>query len=110
MSEHLSFQLDDTLPEDLQQIGELIEKAAIARQDDCIALLALLRLLEQRHREIRETAFRNSLPTSRHTLYSLLRDIEVNGGWPYIQRMKLRALFENFFPEENIDGVSPEDR
>ncbi len=109
MSEHLSFQVDDTLPEDLQQISELIEKAAIARQDDCVALLALLRLLELRHREIRETAFRNSLPTSRHTLYSLLRDIEVNGGWPYIQRMKLRSLFENFFPEESSEVSRPEE-
>lgn len=103
MSDPLSFQLDDTLPEDLQQIAELIDKAALARQNDCVALLALLRMLEQRHREIRETAFRNSLPTSRHTLYSLLRDIEVNGGWPYIQRMKLRALFDNYFFEESPD-------
>jgi hypothetical protein len=109
MSEHLSFQLDNTLPEDLQQISELIEKAAITRQDDCTALLALLRLLEQRHREIRETAFRSSLPTSRHSLYTLLRDIEVHGGWPYIQRMKLRSLFENFFPEENAEAASSEE-
>ena len=36
MSDPLSFQLDDTLPEDLQQISELIEKAAIARADDCV--------------------------------------------------------------------------
>ncbi len=107
MTDPLSSHLDTPLPEDLQQISELIEKAAIARQDDCVALLALLRLLEQRHREIRETAFRSSLPTSRHTLYALLRDIEVNGGWPYIQRMKLRLLFENFFPEENDEPSSP---
>lgn len=109
MNDHLSFQRDDTLPEDLQQISELIEKAAIIRQDDCVALLALLRLLEQRHREIRETLFRSSLPTSRHTLYSLLRDIEINGGWPYIQRMKLRSLFENYFPEENADASSADE-
>jgi hypothetical protein len=108
MSEPLSFELDDTLPEDLQQISELIEKAAIARQDDCVALLTLLRLLEQRHREIRENAFRQALPTSRHSLYSLLKDIEVNGGWPYIQRMKLRSLFVNFFPEDQ--DASPEER
>jgi len=104
MSDPLSFQLDDTLPEDLQQISELIEKAAIARADDCVALLCLLRLLDQRHREIRETSFRNALPTSRHRLYSLLRDIEVNGGWPYIHRMKLQALFENFFAEGQEDS------
>ena len=100
MSDHYSFQLDDPLPEDLQKISELIDQAVASRQNDCVALLALLRTLEQRHREIRETAFRSSLPTSRHTLYALLRDIEVNGGWPYIQRMKLRALFDNYFLEE----------
>jgi hypothetical protein len=107
MSDPLSFQLDGTLPEDLQQISELIEKAAISREDDCVALLCLLRLLEQRHREIRETAFRSALPTSRHRLYSLLRDIEVNGGWPYIHRMKLQSLFENYFSEEQ-DDPSPD--
>jgi hypothetical protein len=109
MNDPLSFQRDDTLPDDLQQVSDLIEKAAISRQDDCVALLALLRLLEQRHRDIRETAFRNSLPTSRHMLYSLLKDIEVNGGWPYIQRMKLRLLFEKFFPEENVEVSAPEE-
>jgi len=84
--------------------AEFAAEAATTRQDDCVALLALLRLLEQRHRDIRENAFRTALPTSRHSLYSLLRDIEVNGGWPYIQRMKLRLLFANLFPEENDDG------
>jgi hypothetical protein len=109
MNDPLSFQLDGPLPEDLQQLSELIEKAAIARQDDCVALLSLLRLLEQRHREIRETAFQSALPTSRHRLYSLLRDIEINGGWPYIHRMKLESLFENFFLEDQDDTHPPEE-
>ena len=60
-----------------------------------VALLALLRLLEQRHRDICETLFYDALPDNRQTLYALLRDIEVNGGWPYIQRMKLQALLAN---------------
>jgi hypothetical protein len=108
MNNPRSLQPNQRLPEDLQHIADLIEKAAISRQDDCVALLALLRLLEQRHRDIRETAFRSSLPTSRHHLYNLLRDIEINGGWPYIQRMKLRALFDNFFPEENPAPPPPQ--
>ena len=61
-----------------------------------MALLALLRLLEQCHREICETRFRDALPSNRHTLYTLLRDIEAHGGWPYIQRMKLRTLLANY--------------
>jgi len=109
MNDPLSFQHDQHLPEDLQHISDLIDKAAVSRQGDCVALLALLRMLEQRHRDIRETAFRSALPTSRHTLYNLLRDIEVNGGWPYIQRMKLRSLFEHFFPEDD-DTPSPTNR
>ena len=83
------------LPSDLQEIAALVKVAATERRNDCLALLALLRVLEHLHREIRDTFFYEALPNSRQTLYSLLRDIEVNGGWPYIQRMKLRSLLKN---------------
>lgn len=63
-------------------------------QGDCLALLELLRTLEQLHREICETLFLESLPSNRQALYNLLRDIETSGGWPYIQRLKLRSLLE----------------
>lgn len=86
----------EILPQDLQEIAAAIDQAAQVRDGDSVALLALLRLLEQRHREICETQFRDALPNHRHTLYTLLRDIEVHGGWPYIQRMKLRSLFANY--------------
>ena len=85
----------DSLPEDLTQLSNLIDQAALNRRDKHVALLALLRLLEQRHRVICETLFYDALPDNRQTLYALLRDIEVNGGWPYIQRMKLQALLAN---------------
>lgn len=81
-----------SLPDDLVKLAELIDQAATARQGDTVALLALLRLLEDRHRDVCETFFRDALPDNRHNLYTLLRDIELNGGWPYIQRMKLRSL------------------
>lgn len=84
-----------SLPADLAQIADLINQAAATRQGDTVALLALLRLLEERHREVCDTFFRDALPENRHNLYTLLRDIELNGGWPYIQRMKLRSLLEN---------------
>jgi hypothetical protein len=87
---------DEALPQDLQAIATAIDRAAQVRDGDSVALLALLRLLEQRHREICEAQFRDALPNNRHTLYTLLRDIEVQGGWPYIQRMKLRSLLANY--------------
>jgi hypothetical protein len=101
------------LPQDLQEIATAIDQAAQGRTGDSLALLALLRLIEQRHREICDTLFRDALPSNRHTLYALLRDIEVQGGWPYIQRMKLRSLFANYphlaVPEEaDPPAVAPE--
>lgn len=82
--------------EDLQGLAQLIDQIALDRQGDSIALLELLRLLEHHHRQVCETVFREALPNNRHGLYRLLRDIEVHGGWPYIQRMKLRSLLANY--------------
>ncbi|MEM6253994.1 MAG: hypothetical protein AAF821_13830 [Cyanobacteria bacterium P01_D01_bin.156] len=77
---------------DIEAIREAVQQAARRREKDCIELLDLLRQLEELHRDIRETFFQESLPTNRQRLYNLLRDIEVSGGWPYIQRMKLQKL------------------
>ena len=79
---------------DIEKIRAAVQVAAQERADDCEALLVLLRQLEDLHRDIRETLFQDALPTNRHGLYSLLRHIEVNGGWPYIQRMKLAELLK----------------
>ncbi|RZM82848.1 hypothetical protein [Leptolyngbya iicbica] len=84
----------DQLPDDLKQLAKASEQAAIARIGDEIALLGLLRLLEELHSQIRDAWFQDSLPTNRQRLYALLRDIEISGGWPYIQRMRLHALLE----------------
>ncbi|MFM7472206.1 MAG: hypothetical protein LVS60_04710 [Nodosilinea sp. LVE1205-7] len=86
----------DPEAEDLKDLAKLIDQIALARQGDSVALLELLRLLEHHHRQICETRFREALPNNRHGLYRLLRDIEVHGGWPYIQRMKLRSLLANY--------------
>jgi hypothetical protein len=67
---------------------------------DVLALLHLLRTLEKLHHEIQEGYFQAALPDSRQSLYALLRDIEENGGWPYIQRFKLQALCAHLLPEE----------
>ncbi|MGB3201412.1 MAG: hypothetical protein WBA99_10940 [Nodosilinea sp.] len=96
----------ESLPADLETLSQLIERAALARRGQSATLLALLRLLEQRHRDIRETLFRDALPDNRQHLYALLKDIEVSGGWPYIQRMKLQALLENV-PDLNFEDLFP---
>jgi superfamily II DNA/RNA helicase len=91
-------------PDSARQIATIvreIQTIAERSQGDPIALLRLLRALEQVHRDIQGDYFQSALPDSRQALYALLRDIEENGGWPYIQRWKLHALFANLEdPEE----------
>jgi hypothetical protein len=110
MDDYLALDIDK-LPADLQALMTQIEAVATARQGDEIALLELLRTLEQLHRGIREGLFREALPTNRQRLYHLLRDIEVSGGWPYIQRMRLRSLLANMeemtVPEQPLSTQPP---
>ncbi len=94
------------LQEDLAHLSALIDQAALQRQGSHVDLLGLLRLLEQRHRDICETLFYDALPDNRQNLYALLRDIEVNGGWPYIQRMKVQALLANL-PDLDLSPLFP---
>ncbi len=84
----------------LQEIVTAVHNAADDCQGDAIALLALLRQLEYLHKEIRDCAFQNSLPNNRQALYALLKDIESEGGWPYIERMKLQKFLSNLIPDE----------
>lgn len=83
--------MENSLDEIANQIHEMADQV----REDPIALLHLLRTLEQLHREIQQGHFQLALPNSRQALYTLLRDIEENGGWPYVQRWKLQALFAN---------------
>ena len=84
---------------DLDQLDKAIGQLALEVKDDNRALLRLLRVLENTHRTIRELYFQPSLPRNRQQLYSLLREMETEGGWPYIPRMRLRQLLENFKDE-----------
>lgn len=85
----------------LEKIIDDIHGIAEQHQADPLVLLQLLRMLEQLHRDIQQDYFQSALPNSRQSLYALLRDIEENGGWPYIQRWKLQALFANL-PEDDL--------
>jgi hypothetical protein len=51
--------------------------------------------------------FQVSLPDNRQALYALLKDIEEEGGWPYIDRMRLRSLLKNF-SEVDLPVTNPE--
>ncbi|QSJ21025.1 hypothetical protein JYQ62_30250 [Nostoc sp. UHCC 0702] len=112
MSNNKSFELEK-LSEQLSAIATAIHDVAKACQGDAIALLNLLRQLEQLHREIRDGAFQESLPDNRQQLYALLKDIESEGGWPYIERMRLQAFLANLSPElteeQNSDDVLDSD-
>ncbi len=88
----------------LQAIATAVHDACQVCQGDTIGLLALLRQLEQLHREIRDGAFQQSLPDNRQALYSLLKDIESLGGWPYIERMRLQAFLANLAQEANVEN------
>ncbi len=85
---------------ELQSIATAVRALAQSCPGDSLALLALLRQLEKLHREIRDGMFQASLPDNRQTLYALLRDIESQGGWPYIERMKLQSFLANLELEQ----------
>jgi len=89
-----------SVPPDLIGLVEEIRSTAQRKEGDCLALLELLRLLDTLHFEIRDTLFREALPDNRQRLYRLLKDIEQQGGWPYIKRMHLRELLEHLDEDE----------
>lgn len=88
---------------DLEAIAKITSAVAQEHQGHSLELLAVLRLLEQLHQEIRDSFFQESLPDNRQALYALLRDIEQSGGWPYIHRMKLQALLSKFVAETSAE-------
>lgn len=94
---------------ELPSLTAEIQTIAHRHRGNSRALLALLRALEQTHRDIHEGLFQASLPSNRQELYALLKDIEESGGWPYIERMRLRALLSHLPdcgiepPETNIE-------
>lgn len=95
----------EKLVHELQAIADAVHDAVQHCQGDAMTILALLRQLEQLHREIRDEDFQKSLPDNRQALYSLLKNIESFGGWPYIERMRLQALLANM-PEDKSEEDS----
>lgn len=97
-----------SLPSEIEAISTMVRETAERSHGDGIALLALLRTLEELHRHVCEYHFQAALPNNRQALYALLRDIESQGGWPYIPRMKLQSLLESHREENSLEeGLSP---
>ncbi|NJL37933.1 MAG: hypothetical protein HC840_18225 [Leptolyngbyaceae cyanobacterium RM2_2_4] len=90
---------------ELEAIATVVLHEAERRRGEGRSLLALLRLLEALHREIRDGLFQESLPVNRQALYALLKDMEAEGGWPYIHRMKLKEVLVNLLEESGKDNV-----
>jgi hypothetical protein len=78
--------------EDFRAITAHLHQLIDRSQTDPVALLKILRFLESLHHEVRELHFQSALPIHRHELYAMLREMEAEGGWPYIPRMQLREL------------------
>lgn len=91
----------------LKAISSAVKNVAETCEGDVIAILAVLRHLEQLHREIRDGVFQENLPNNRQRLYSLLRNIESEGGWPYIPRMRIQALLVNLSESASDQGTLP---
>lgn len=99
LGEPVSPEPEATLQPEHLAIVEAIQQLQQQHQGDAIALLQTLRLLERLHREVVDGPFREALPNNRQALYKLLRDIEAQGGWPYIPRFRLRSLL-NWLAEQ----------
>lgn len=84
----------------LQSFANSLRALAKNHQGSPMEILAILRILESLHQELREGLFQEALPVNRQALYNLLKDIEAKGGWPYIPRLRLQSILENWFSDE----------
>lgn len=83
---------DTSLQQDLNAIAETVNTLVKRSDGSSVEILQILRFLEALHRQVCEEHFLATLPNRRRTLYNLLREIDAEGGWPYIPRMQLKTL------------------
>ncbi|MEA5476451.1 hypothetical protein VB774_02355 [Pseudanabaena galeata UHCC 0370] len=88
---------------ELETISDRLLQIAQDQQGNPANLLQILRVLESIHKRIRDDLFQPALPTSRHELFNLLRDIETNGGWPHIYRMKIHEICRYLTQPEDLE-------
>jgi Tfp pilus assembly protein PilO len=89
---------------ELEAISDRLWQIAQDQQSDAASLLHILRVIEEIHKRIRDDLFQPALPNSRHELFNLLRDIETNGGWPHIYRMKINEICQYLEQPEELEG------
>jgi len=97
---------------ELEVTVDRLWEIAQSHSGDTSGLLHILRVLESLHKRIRDDLFQLALPNSRHELFNLLRDIETNGGWPHIYRMKINEIckyLEQLDDEDELDQT-PKDK
>lgn len=90
---------------EMQQLTSRMYTLAQNQKEDALVLLSLLREIEKLHQAIRDDFFQAALPNNRQGLYALLRDIEAQGGWPYIARLKLQVLLDQIQAENPLPEV-----
>ena len=101
-SQNQSHQKQPTDLSELEVINDRILQIAEGQQGNSASLLQILRVLEGIHKRIRDDLFQPALPNNRHELFNLLRDIETNGGWPHIYRMRIKEICQYLeSPEES---------
>jgi hypothetical protein len=97
---------DTSLQEDLNAIAETVNTLVKRSDGSSTEILQILRFLEALHRQICEEHFLATLPNRRRTLYNLLREIDAEGGWPYIPRMQIRTLLTHLEAEPSDSSDS----
>jgi hypothetical protein len=95
-----SIDSDSVLKNTAKDLRVLAEK----HRSDSLFLLSLLRDLEEIHRQIRVDFFEPALPQTRNDLYQFVRNIEEKGGWPYIERMRLKDLLQYLELQPRIES------
>lgn len=94
-----------SLATELARIQAELAQLAEQQAGDSLAILMILRSLSATHGRIRDHLFLPNLPSTRHELANLLRDMEESGGWPFIERMRLQNFLINLDRQMEI---SPE--
>jgi len=84
---------------EFHQALSAIQTIAVRQRTDPQGLLLVLRELEALHRQICEEMLMPALPNTRHELFALLQNVEANGGWPYIYRVRLQDLLHKLRQE-----------
>lgn len=90
----------ETFQSELNLLQQKISAIANSARGNPVALLTLLRTLEHTHQQIREGIFQEVLPQNRQQLYHLLKEIEAEGGWPYIPRARLQSFLAQMNQEQ----------